>query len=108
VCALSALNRTRLLDNHLAIHDHSVAVKCAEDLCVVRCGNQLEVLSLTRPGLASLAIPMAIPRIPRRWRLQTLMIVVGLFAMGLGAYHDSVKCGAVYLLLDTLLLPCCP
>ena len=30
---------------------------------------------------------MAIPRIPRRWRLQTLMIVVAFIAVGLGAYR---------------------
>ena len=39
---------------------------------------------------------MAIPRIPRRWRLRTLMIVVALSAASLFAYRVYVERGPVY------------
>ena len=45
---------------------------------------------------------MAIPRIPRRWRLQTLMIVVAFIAVGLGAYRVWVERGPVYRLIGQL------
>jgi HEAT repeat protein len=42
---------------------------------------------------------MPIPRIPRRWRLQTLMVMVALCAVGLGAYRLWVERGPVYRLI---------
>ena len=42
---------------------------------------------------------MAILRIPMRWRLRTLMIVVALLAVGLGAYRVLVDRSSVYPLL---------
>ncbi len=42
---------------------------------------------------------MALLRIPMRWRLRTLMIVVALLAVGLGTYRVLVELGPVYRLL---------
>jgi HEAT repeats len=45
---------------------------------------------------------MAIPRILRRWRLRTVMIVVALCAVGLGAYRFWIERGPVYRLISQL------
>jgi hypothetical protein len=45
---------------------------------------------------------MAIPRILRRWRLRTLMIVVALVAVSLGTYRVWVELGPVYRLMGQL------
>ena len=42
---------------------------------------------------------MAFPRIPRRWRLRTLMIVVGTCAVGLTAYREYRDRGLLYQIL---------
>ena len=45
---------------------------------------------------------MAIPRIPRRWRLRTLMIVVALCAVGLVTYRVRVERAPVYQMIGQL------
>src|SRR5690348_2878831 len=45
---------------------------------------------------------MAFPRIPRRWRLRTLMIVIAFCAVGLVTYRTRVERAPVYQLIQQL------